>query len=82
MFSTDIEDSSKNLVYIYESLFSSPLHSVKDQIAALLRTANESFNIEYQWRPMQNDGVLCGLHALANLTEICINKKSWEINKY
>ena len=67
---------------IYDSLFSEPLASMIEQIASLLRCSLESFKVKWAWCPKQSDGYNCGVHALANLTQLfhqpeIYNNENW-----
>ena len=42
-----------------------------------MRTPRNEFKIIYKWCPNQVDGVSCGIHAIANATEIILNKRSY-----
>ena len=73
-----LEDVTKGLVRVFDSLFVQPVATLKEQIAALLRTPKNMFKIIYPWCPKQLDGVSCGIHAIANTTEIIFNQQSYE----
>ena len=71
-------EGSKNSAFIYDSMYYKPIGSVAEQVSSLLRPKNDKFSINYQWCPLQNDGVACGLHAIANLTELLLSPDSFE----
>ncbi len=67
---------SKDEVIVYDSLYLKPIGAVQEQIASLLRTPGRSFKIRYAWCPKQDDGSSCGVHAIANLAYIILEKNA------
>ncbi len=70
-------ENTKHTVNVYDSLYLEPLSGLREQVAALLRAPSFLFKITYVWCPKQLDGFSCGIHAIANATEIIFNQTSY-----
>ena len=65
-------------VNIYDSVFDFPAKTIPEQVASLQRTSSASFTLTMRWCPKQEAENSCGLHALANLTELASNPTAFK----
>ena len=72
------DDSTKKTLLIFDSLACepSPLPSIPEQIASLLRTPHDRFTIKTSWCPQQSNGYSCGDHAIANLVQLLFEQSA------